>query len=99
MTKAGYIEVWLADDHPMRAMGGKEGYAYEHRLVVAENVGRCLGSTEEVHHINGDKHDNRLSNLQLLSKGEHALEHHVEIRRLRTEVQSLREQLRQALAP
>jgi len=37
----------------------------EHRFVMADSLGRDLLPGETVHHINGDRLDNRLANLQL----------------------------------
>jgi hypothetical protein len=44
---------------------------FEHRVKVEKVLERKLSPDEEVHHINGRKWDNRLSNLALLKKEQH----------------------------
>ena len=48
---------------------------FEHRAVMEEHIGRKLTEDEVVHHINGDKTDNRLENLQMMTRGEHSTMH------------------------
>ena len=47
----------------------------EHRLVIEEYFERKLKSNEHVHHINGDKRDNRLENLVVMSAQAHMYIH------------------------
>lgn len=51
-------------------------YYAEHRYIMEQSLGRFLDSTEIVHHKNHNGLDNRLENLVILTKKEHAKEHY-----------------------
>lgn len=61
----GYGYLWVsAPDHPM---ANERGVVQEHRLVMSKHLGRPLEKHENVHHINGNRVDNQLENLELWS--------------------------------
>ena len=54
---------------------GPKQYIYEHRHIMQEHIGRELDRKEHVHHKNGNRLDNRIDNLELLSISKHMSEH------------------------
>lgn len=66
LNKWGYYEIF----EPKHTLAKKNGYIREHRLV-AYNAGLLKNPKHEVHHINGIKTDNRLSNLSVMTKEAH----------------------------
>lgn len=64
-VQGGYVQIRLPLDSPFASMVNSIGYVAEHRLVMAKSLGRPLTRKEQVHHINENKSDNRIENLQL----------------------------------
>lgn len=70
----GYVLVW-EPEHPNKSIGG---WILEHRLIVEQALGRYLTTEEQVDHINRDKTDNRIENLQVLDASTHSIKTNAE---------------------
>jgi hypothetical protein len=67
INSSGYVEEYIGAVDNNR----KGKYYLQHRLIVEKYLGRVLDKSELVHHINGDKTDNRLENLYLCQSMSH----------------------------
>lgn len=78
----GYVSIYYPD-YPSST---KEGRVLEHVYVMEQAIGRRLRPEECVHHINHIRTDNRLENLQLMTRSEHARMHSLERSLIKKEV-------------
>ena len=65
-TNSGHISIRQEDSSKYQA---------RHRVVMEAHLGRDLHEDEIVHHINYNKSDNQIENLDVLSKEEHGFAH------------------------
>lgn len=68
---SGYVFVIL-HGHPM---SDSRGRVLEHRFVMSKHLGRIIGKDEVVHHIDGDRKNNSIENLELMTRPEHTRIH------------------------
>jgi hypothetical protein len=61
--------------YPANPKANSKGLYPLHRVIAENKIGRLLSTTEDVHHIDGDKMNNSPENLEVLSKSEHAKKH------------------------
>ncbi len=69
----------IVPEHPNRT---KNNYVLLHRIIMENHLGRLLNSGEVVHHIDEDKKNNNILNLQVLTALEHSKLHGMQIGRM-----------------
>lgn len=74
----GYIKVRCVG-HPKATKWGH--YVFEHVLVMEAHLGRYLEDDEVVHHIDHNRQNNNLSNLQLMQRSIHSSYHNLGIKK------------------
>lgn len=68
----GYV---MVSTRSGRIGSGWENYRKEHVVVMEQHLGRKLTRGEVVHHIDGDKTNNKMDNLWLTTQGGHRTAH------------------------
>lgn len=76
-TSCGYKMV-LKPNHPK---ADKKGYVLEHILVWEQGTGVSIPPNCCIHHINGNKADNRIENLCMMQRTAHTVMHHTGAKR------------------
>lgn len=67
-SSQGYVYEKVPDDWPYLGAVHGQGdgsWVLQHRKMMAESLGRALTHAEQIHHVNGQRNDNRLENLQI----------------------------------
>lgn len=77
IDKDGYVMVKmpLNEDEHLKPMYKARGYAFEHRLNMARQLGRSLRSDETVHHKDKNRQNNDPSNLEVILRRNHHFHH------------------------
>ena len=68
----GDYEYALVPEHPNAT---KNGYVLMHRIVMENHLGRLLSDKEIVHHIDHNRKNNDISNLEVMGYKEHVKMH------------------------
>lgn len=74
MTNTEYIRVSPPVEYPGKRYN-KDRYCYEHHLVWWIHTGDVVGDEYLIHHVDENKHNNNILNLELKLRSVHAAEH------------------------
>lgn len=71
----GYRVIHLPEH--LRAMKNAnwKGYVYEHIVIAEKYLGRNISESEVVHHLDGNRQNNRQENLLVIERGQHGKLH------------------------
>lgn len=72
-TKSGYVMLLIPEHH----RADKNGYVMEHIVIFERETGIEIPDGCCIHHINGDKSDNRISNLCMMTRKGHISFHSI----------------------
>lgn len=76
-TRAGYRQI-LCPEHPR---ADSRGYVMEHILAWEQSTGVPVPKDCCIHHLNGNKADNRIQNLCMMQRTAHTMFHHTGAKR------------------
>lgn len=72
-TNKGYAIVY----QPTHPRADSKGYVFEHIVMFENATGITVPDGCCIHHLNGDKADNRIENLCMMTHGAHTVFHHI----------------------
>ena len=71
LDKDGYVLVYK----PKHKRSHHNGYVYEHIFLAGKYIGRNIKKSENVHHIDGNKQNNSIENLEIMTRAQHTIHH------------------------